>query len=250
MQNKTKLCTYRAPRPPSLSFSPPFHACGAESCTATWPYSSWLRFQAQKNHEKLVFKLTSKCHRSRATVTKISHSANKIRWHKNLLIRISVFPLTWTMRERAVFIILKSHQCGQKQPKFYSPAQCIFFPAWCKQKKPNWVENHPIWQHCSRGVLVSTWSVLFWKVTGCCLLFRRFTSCLLCAKFSWIVLRHLLLPAESHCQMHIQVCGGVALDGALTGWGGWNLEAVPLSNLASSLASSPGLIDSSFNYCD
>ena len=35
-------------------------------------------------------------------------------------------------------------------------------------------------------VLVSTRSVLFWKVTGCCLLFRRFTSCLLRAKFSWI----------------------------------------------------------------
>ena len=35
-------------------------------------------------------------------------------------------------------------------------------------------------------VLVSTRSVLFWKVTGCCLLFRRLTSCLLCAKFSWI----------------------------------------------------------------
>ena len=40
--------------------------------------------------------------------------------------------------------------------------------------------------------------------------------------------------------MHVQVCGGVALDGALTGWGG-DLEEVPLSNLASSLASSPGL---------
>ena len=30
----------------------------------------------------------------------------------------------------------------------------------------------------------------------------------------------LLLPAESHCQIRVQVCGGVALDGALTGWGG------------------------------
>ena len=28
------------------------------------------------------------------------------------------------------------------------------------------------------------------------------------------------LPVESHCQMHVQVCGGVALDGALTGEGG------------------------------
>ena len=39
----------------------------------------------------------------------------------------------------------------------------------------------------------------------------------------------------------VEVCGGVALDGALTGWGGGDLEEAPLSNLASSLASSPGL---------
>ena len=42
--------------------------------------------------------------------------------------------------------------------------------------------------------------------------------------------------------MRVQVCGGVALDGALTeGGGGGNLEEVPLSNLANSLASSPVL---------
>ena len=35
-------------------------------------------------------------------------------------------------------------------------------------------------------VLVSTRTVLFWKVTGCCLLFRCLTSCQLRAKFSWI----------------------------------------------------------------
>ena len=40
--------------------------------------------------------------------------------------------------------------------------------------------------------------------------------------------------------MGIQVCGGVALDRALTGLRGWNLEEV-LSNLASSLARCPGL---------
>ena len=41
-------------------------------------------------------------------------------------------------------------------------------------------------QLTSRRVLVSPRSVLFWKVTGCCLLFRCFTSCLLRAKFSLI----------------------------------------------------------------
>ena len=39
---------------------------------------------------------------------------------------------------------------------------------------------------CEICVLVSTQSVLFWKITGCCLLFWRLTSCLLRAKFSWI----------------------------------------------------------------
>ena len=44
------------------------------------------------------------------------------------------------------------------------------------------------------------------------------------------------------CQMHVQVCGGVALDGALMECGGGlKLEEVSLSNLASSLTSFPGL---------
>ena len=36
----------------------------------------------------------------------------------------------------------------------------------------------------------------------------------------------LLCPAESYCQMRLQVCGGVASRDTLTGGGGggWNLE--------------------------
>ena len=51
----------------------------------------------------------------------------------------------------------------------------------------------------------------------------------------------LLLPAEPHCQMRVQVCGGVALDRALMGWGVELRRGATFKYPASSLAHSPGL---------
>ena len=102
-------------------------------------------------------------------------------------------------------------------------------------------------QLASGCVLVSAQSVWFWKVPGCGLLCRHLTSCLLCAKFSWIVascsgISFSLLSPTARCAFKF-VEERLWME-HWRGGGGWSLEEVPLSNFARSLAR---IVDPSFN---